>query len=176
MNVQVWILLIASYVTWILSVTIESFLFKSNQSLKKWKIHFKLHYCFSPPFFFRMWVSFLIVYFWVWIMFIAPNSLSLVSSGVRVAFQLMLNWQITMMSMVQKQGWQWHPESGAHLMMTWPLDAEGNIAACQPVGIMKCYAGLWVQSELFLEGLQMHILSYFVTFVESEWLNKSTKK
>lgn len=151
--------------------------FYSNQT-KVWKNerYISNFIIVSPPFFFRMWVSFLIVYFWVWIMFIAPNSLSLVSSGVRVAFQLMLNWQITMMSMVQKQGWQWHPESGAHLMMTWPLDAEGNIAACQPVGIMKCYAGLWVQSELFLEGLQMHILSYFVTFVESEWLNKSTKK
>lgn len=152
------------------------FFIQIKPKFEKMKDTFQTSLLFSPPFFFRMWVSFLIVYLWVWIMFIAPNSLSLVSSGVRVAFQLMLNWQITMMSMVQKQGWQWHPESGAHLMMTWPLDAEGNIAACQPVGIMKCYAGLWVQSELFLEGLQMHILSYFVTFVESEWLNKSTKK
>lgn len=152
------------------------FFIQIKPKFEKMKDTFQTSLLFFPPFFFRMWVSFLIVYLWVWIMFIAPNSLSLVSSGVRVAFQLMLNWQITMMSMVQKQGWQWHPESGAHLMMTWPLDAEGNIAACQPVGIMKCYAGLWVQSELFLEGLQMHILSYFVTFVESEWLNKSTKK
>lgn len=151
------------------------FFIQIKPKFEKMKDTFKTSLLFFPPFF-RMWVSFLIVYLWVWIVFIAPNSLSLVSSGVRVAFQLMLNWQITMMSMVQKQGWQWHPESGAHLMMTWPLDAEGNIAACQPVGIMKCYAGLWVQSELFLEGLQMHILSCFVTFVESEWLNKSTQK
>lgn len=151
------------------------FFIQIKPKFEKMKDTFKTSLLFFPPFF-RMWVSFLIVYLWVWIVFIAPNSLSLVSSGVRVAFQLMLNWQITMMSMVQKQGWQWHPESGAHLMMTWPLDAGGNIAACQPVGIMKCYPGLWVQSELFLEGLQMHILSYFVTFVESEWLNKSTQK
>lgn len=151
------------------------FFIQIKPKFEKMKDTFKTSLLFFPPFF-RMWVSFLIVYLWVWIVFIAPNSLSLVSSGVRVAFQLMLNWQITMMSMVQKQGWQWHPESGAHLMMTWPLDAGGNIAACQPVGIMKCYAGLWVQSELLLEGLQMHILSYFVTFVESEWLNKSTQK
>lgn len=70
------------------------FFIQIKPKFEKMKDTFQTSLLFFPPFFFRMWVSFLIVYLWVWIMFIAPNSLSLVSSGVRVAFQLMLNWQM----------------------------------------------------------------------------------